>query len=1222
MSNENLNAPTEEENTKPLIIDINRNIGTSTDEKAVVMPEKVKVDDPTVEAEIEDPNIESENKLLNTETTIANNVANEIEQETTDNSLKKISEQEEIKLPGEEQEIVFPDDAFGTKKRTSIDITKDMEAAIELYSTFSKEIGPYVTLEQTKKIIANNYNSDVIGSVVQEIETSKANDIKSFENDGRDFNLVNKSLNEIRTVLKDKERPDLAQKVNLGNVKEILADLKTEGVSVEDKLVYQLAGIDSELDGVNANTRTVMSFAKYDDKTIATQAHDAIVATLPDKYKEIYQSLNYGGNKIHTQNYEFADGKRRLIYKIPEELGGDNKYRLFNKPGFEAKDVSGFTGEIAVMSAEITAGILATGGGPSAVALSSGVAGGIAELGKLMYGQSLGVNLDMTQEDMIIEAMKRAAITGGATRVSIPIFNAAFKQFKNLFAKQSLGSAITGQKGTLPSKIRDDFVKAYKSGLSNEQKTAQIQQFKEALISRTGMDEVTARKFVYETFGANIPKSSLAKIEQLTKSNFESSSRFVNAEGRQAILNQEREFLEAQAKVLEKQFGISLETIKKSGVKSQVEINDKIINIAKATSEFDKAALITEKEALNEAWLKIIKNSTNKLYPDELSINKTLTSIIGVAKDNNIKLGGLISAQQDQFMKGVFVTFPKNSVKSNVTIPKFIDDNISQLNKQIQLLRKDKIVTPSSEKRLLQLDDTIKSLKIVKGQFQRGGSVEYNKVQSIKDTLEGLSEVNPALDKVVREVLFKFSTLSSEAARRVPAYAKLMKDNANYFNQQTLLRDGVLSKIIKKVGGTSRGEVSGARAVMGEDFFPMLFGNKIEQVNAAAYIGTLVKGNQGQLSKAKINEFKTLIYNRFIQDIDQGGMKVADWYKQYLPSIKQVLGPEDLAKLRNVGTAKEAVENFALTEAKLTTEAKRAFPKIFNNLNLVADDLNSFQIATQILENPNITPKAFNKFFAAIGKENQQEVKAYYLNNLFTDNRASSKLLGKDTLDAGGIFKHISDPKNEQIFQNMFGKETTKSFKTIMAAMDFMENTGRFMKGPGGKVLSEAEMEQIRQTATRMIYGPLSHENVVIKGLLFFANKLDGKLGKELADYDLFLEKFANSYAFKYAPALNDKKFLGYFNTYTKGPWQRFGVGTMTAVGGEGTNQTVKGLKNAETGLPTIPVLEAIASAPVKSVNKAASFSYESLRKLAEAGEFNKFTKREKNEIDKYEKAK
>jgi hypothetical protein len=105
--------------------------------------------------------------------------------------------------------------------------------------------------------------------------------------------------------------------------------------------------------------------------------------------------------------------------------------------------------------------------------------------------------------------------------------------------------------------------------------------------------------------------------------------------------------------------------------------------------------------------------------------------------------------------------------------------------------------------RLLQLDDAVKSLKIVKGQFQRGGSVEYNKVQSIKDTLEGLSKVNPEIDKVVREVLFKLSSLTSEASKRVPAYAKLMKDNDFYFNQQTLLRDGVLSKIIEKVGGTS-----------------------------------------------------------------------------------------------------------------------------------------------------------------------------------------------------------------------------------------------------------------------------------------------------------------------------------------------------------------------------------------------------------------------------------
>jgi hypothetical protein len=1219
MSSENLEVITGEEKKIP-VLDINRNVGTSTKEDAVVMPKEV--------VENVEPNVEAENEALNTETTVASNIANEIIEENTDNSLETVNAEAEIKLPKEEvadpnDQIIGPDDKFQLdKQKTSIDITKDMENAIELYSTFSKDIGPYVTLEQTQKIIKSNYSTDVIGSVIKEIETSKANDKKSFENDGRDFNLVSEGLSEVRQALIDEDRPDLASKLNLKNVSQIITELKAGNASINDKLFYKLAGINPESDGVDTKTRSVMSFAYYDDKTIATQAHDAIVATLPDKYKEIYNGLNYSGIKIHTQNYEFADGKRRLIYKIPKELGGDDKYKLFNKPGFETKDVAGFTGEIAVMSAEITAGILATQGGPNAVAMSSALAGGMAEISKLLYGQSLGVNLDLSTDEIIKLGLKRGAITGVGTRIAIPIFNAAAKQLKNLFAKKSLGSALTGEVGTLPSKIKKDFVANYKAGLSNEEKTAQIQLFKEALIDRSGMTVDEADKFVYETFQGSVPKSSLAQIEKLTKSDITKSGKFVNQEGKQAILAQEREFLEAQAKVLEKQFGISLETIRKSGIKSQVEINDKIINIAKGYSEAEQLALIAEKEALNKAWKESIKNSTNKIYPDELSINKTITDIVGEAKNTNIALGKQISSQQEELMKGVYVSFPKNSVKNNVTINKFIDQNISKLNKQIQNIKKTKIDTPTGETRIEKLNDAIKTLKIVKGQFEKGGKVEYNRIQSIKDTLNGLTKESPELNSIVQEVLFKLGPLKVAAQKQVPAYAKLMKDNANYYTDQTILRDGILSSILKKVGGTTKGDVSNARALMGEDFFPILFGNKKQQIDAAAYIGTLVKGNQGALSTAKINEFKTLIYNRFIQDIDQGGMKVADWYKQYLPSLKEVLDPKDLAKLRSVGTAKEAIEEFVLNEAKLTTEAKKAFPKIFKNLNLAVDDLNSAQVAGMILENPNITPKAFQEFFAKMPLGLRQEIKANYLNTLFTNNRASSQLLGKDTINAGGIFKYLSDAKNEQIFQNMFGKETTKSFKTIMAAMDFMENTERFMVGAGGKVLTNAEMEAVRSTATRMIYGPLSHENVVIKGLLFFANKLDGKLGKELADYDLFLEKFANSYAFKYAPALNDKKFLGMFNTYNSGAWQRFGVGTMTGVGGEGTNQTLKGQMNTETGLPTIPVLEFLASAPVKSINVGVSFSYESLKKLAEAGEFNNLSKREKNEIEKYEKAK
>ena len=185
-----------------------------------------------------------------------------------------------------------------------------------------------------------------------------------------------------------------------------------------------------------------------------------------------------------------------------------------------------------------------------------------------------------------------------------------------------------------------------------------------------------------------------------------------------------------------------------------------------------------------------------------------------------------------------------------------------------------------------------------------------------------------------------------------------------------------------------------------------------------------------------------------------------------------------------------------------------------------------------------------------------------------------------------------------------------------MAAMDFMQNIDNIMLN-GGKALSNAEMEKIRGVATRMIYGPLSHENVIFKGALFFLNKLDGKLGAEIADYDLFLKKFANSYAFKWAPTLNDKKFLGMFNRYESGSWQKFGVGVETAVTGAGVDQSLKGAFNEETGLPTFPVVEYLASLPFKVTGGTVSFSY---NKLQEAMKNNDgLSKREKSKIKEIE---
>ena len=126
--------------------------------------------------------------------------------------------------------------------------------------------------------------------------------------------------------------------------------------------------------------------------------------------------------------------------------------------------------------------------------------------------------------------------------------------------------------------------------------------------------------------------------------------------------------------------------MKNSILPNNLKKGDKISLISTAR-KINLEKLAQTKEVLNKAWKESIKNSTNKIYPDELSINKTITSIVGEAKDTNIALGKKLSAQQEVLMKDEFVIFPKNSVKSNVTIPKFIDQNVSKLNKQIQNIK-------------------------------------------------------------------------------------------------------------------------------------------------------------------------------------------------------------------------------------------------------------------------------------------------------------------------------------------------------------------------------------------------------------------------------------------------------------------------------------------------------------------------------------------------------
>ena len=261
MSSENLEVITEEEKKVP-VININRNVGETNEGE--IMPQKVSLEEKVIPAENENPELNVEKDL---EDLGAENIeSKEIDNSATESLATSKDNNTDAPIVVDQNDIIeSPDDAMIDKK-TEVILTPEMQKVIELYSTFEKSIGSYVTMDQAKEVVKNNYNDETIAKVIKEIETYKAREEKSQKEEGRDSKLVFEGVKELRKALVEENRGDLAQNLNINNIKETYKQLKDGDNKVSSKLVYKLAGINPELDGVDDNTRFIMSFAHYDDE--------------------------------------------------------------------------------------------------------------------------------------------------------------------------------------------------------------------------------------------------------------------------------------------------------------------------------------------------------------------------------------------------------------------------------------------------------------------------------------------------------------------------------------------------------------------------------------------------------------------------------------------------------------------------------------------------------------------------------------------------------------------------------------------------------------------------------------------------------------------------------------------------------------------------------------------------------------------------------------------
>jgi hypothetical protein len=1025
----------------------------------------------------------------------------------------------------------------------------------------------YKTYDDAKQLLESGIDPTVIDTIVTSFGERKTADKRFIESGGRDLNLMNDSLNKIILNTSEKDA-DLAKTLNFTNVKDNYNSIKE---FLDDDDVYKLRGVDPKI-GAPGEARLSFSFAFQNQDTINQAAHDAIVYTLPKDKQELYTGLNYKGPRIYVNNEEFADGKKRLVYKVPKELGGDEKVKLFNEPGEWSKDIVGYAPQIVQLVADATVGAVMAPGGPNAVALGSAGTQFATEYTRLLMGQMyFNQNKNMSQDAMVKEAAKSALITGAATRVLFPIANLINRSIRTTGATVSLTS------GNMSRKIIGDFVDAYKKGLNKDESVDQfIDRTREQLTKSldeggAGMTDDEAKILINKTFAQNLDGTRLSNLETVVKEAPKGKGMtgaeqpLVSKKLNQAAIDAEKISLNVQKKVISDITGVDVSKI------SALDTGSDAFKIAELIAKSDyRSNLIRQtdftKKFLTE-WDNVSKKYTLKLQPEEKNFNTVIQNFIDPVKTQNFataeKLRGTINA----LTKDVKVSIPRTNVNKGFVSPsKIFDESINVLNKTINNSKILKVADNDLQD-LYASKNLLKNLKI---KLKTKNELSYLEVEDTLNNLEFLKGKYPNLDQVLTKVETSLRAARSEVIKKLPDDQQqlITKNLFEFTKANSILRQDVLGKVINNLKGV-RGPVAKNKALTAPDQFPVLFGNSQEQLAALRYIKSSATGG---LTKGRMDELKSIMLDRFIRDVTPvnrggNGVPVKKWLSQYENAYAQIFDPKEMTTFNSVINARAAVEKIVNRTLSMNQAAKNVFPTL---KNLDITNITPANIATALFD-PKLKPNQVKGFFSKIGPTQTNQVKSYYLKTIFDNVNSVSPLLGRETLDGEKLLKYLSNIKNEQVFVNVFGDDALKNFKTVAASLDFMQRTSRYL----GKEMTTSQADKVRTSAFQIVYGPLSHENVIVRRVTELANMLDNKLGKEFLDYDLFVEKFKKTYAFKYAPALNDEKFLKVFkkfdgfDTYDAGPLQKFYTGTIAATGA-GQAQAYEGLEDA--GLPESPM--------------------------------------------------
>ena len=936
-----------------------------------------------------------------------------------------------------------------------------------------------------KDTIVNYLSGNISLEDFKSVAIPKVVDSKSFlEDSGYDVDLMKSSIDKIKKDVANDEK---------------LKEFDLEGALNEYKpsteLLFNSSGIRTDQDLPN-DIRGALSLSSNTPADLVNNTRQLLIQDLTEKYGE--EKVNKYKKQIVVQNKEVGlEGYKDqgLIFKIPKELGGDNKFYKANQPGLDTGDFFAISGDLLPIAASITGGTFGSVAGPAGTISGSAGAAFVGELARLYMGRKLyNFNPDMNDDEFrdmaVAQSGKYAAIDAAATAAFLPLA-AVVKKIVFTTPKEKLS--------------QDTIKKFIDSGGIDKSLKEPLDDARKKIID-LGVAPKDADNYLALEVSKAIPRSGI--VEKGTVADKLYNRQIAVAENAGNVK-------EVEKKILKQLTGLNV-LDNASADKAIKLIDDEAKNIRnlELANTSDEAAEAFKK--IQRTKNKIFKTETDNII-DEFNID------FAGATGNLEKRIGALGDQID-----------KLQLTNKITVGPLDLKTLNTANKLIKKYKRPKFKTLTPEQlKKLSPEQQSKYLndKAINDLFKTlgdevGATSQLAKLTSIEKGLKAAKTADLSLKDVVqlktlatnvdqtlqtgpikntvRQLKGELNNIIDDALISNPEAAKKIIEFDELLNAK---RQSYFQDFAQTFGYGNTPKVKNAIQFESTSLFNKFVSPGPEGLKNSAVLGTLIN-NRKIFNASSKQRIKAALYEKYLDEvapteIGKPAKMTFDKFKEtYGAQYKNILGKEYDQFFKTPQKAIDAYDNIIKNTADIQTTFSKALPGIDVN---VLDAGAPGQVVESILRLGNKAD--VKQLITNLNKQSPEmltNIRQVFLERMIKNTRTQNADLGVSFTGLNGQNLNKFLNENRGAIQQMFNKEFFDVHRSLANALEIIQSPA------GVKAVDAPGLTGAANKAGLFVdifAGPLNHKRLVLNRIarIYDGFDLGGDSLSLLRDYNLFL---------------------------------------------------------------------------------------------------------------------